>query len=155
MLAHGLAASSLRPLAAAAGTSDRMLLYYFDDKSSLIAAILQHVAERLSYQLDIAASAGRRPRGALVAELFALMTSPAFWPSICVWLETAALAARGDPVCAAVGDAIGRGFLVWGRERLECPEAERDAEAARLLVTVEGMVLLHALGLGDVSRAAI
>ena len=33
ILAHGLARSSLRELAAAAGVSDRMLLYYFDDKS--------------------------------------------------------------------------------------------------------------------------
>ena len=38
VLAHGLSASSLRPLAKAAGTSDRMLLYYFADKSEMMTA---------------------------------------------------------------------------------------------------------------------
>ena len=32
VLEHGLAGLSLRPLAAAAGTSDRMLLYHFASK---------------------------------------------------------------------------------------------------------------------------
>jgi AcrR family transcriptional regulator len=31
VLAEGLSAASLRPLAKAAGTSDRLLLYYFND----------------------------------------------------------------------------------------------------------------------------
>ena len=36
VLSEGLAAGTLRPLAAAAGTSDRMLLYYFADKDELL-----------------------------------------------------------------------------------------------------------------------
>ena len=37
LLAHGLEGANLRPLARAAGTSDRMLLYYFADKEELFA----------------------------------------------------------------------------------------------------------------------
>ena len=37
VLAHGLGEASLRPLAKAAGTSDRMLLYHFGTKEALIA----------------------------------------------------------------------------------------------------------------------
>lgn len=44
VLAHGMQAASLRPLAAAAGTSDRMLLHYFADKEELITATLALVA---------------------------------------------------------------------------------------------------------------
>jgi AcrR family transcriptional regulator len=40
-LEHGLIDLSLRPLAAAVGTSDRMLLYHFEDKHDLVAAILR------------------------------------------------------------------------------------------------------------------
>ena len=36
VLSEGLGAATLRPLAAAAGTSDRMLLYYFADKDELL-----------------------------------------------------------------------------------------------------------------------
>lgn len=40
-LDHGLIGLSLRPLAAAIGTSDRMLLYHFADKDDLVATILR------------------------------------------------------------------------------------------------------------------
>ena len=38
---HGLIGLSLRPLAVALGTSDRMLLYHFRDKDGLYAAVLR------------------------------------------------------------------------------------------------------------------
>jgi AcrR family transcriptional regulator len=38
LLATGLARTSVRQMAAAAGVSDRMLLYYFKDKAEVIAA---------------------------------------------------------------------------------------------------------------------
>ena len=38
VLAHGLGGASLRPLAKAAGTSDRMLIYHFGTKEALIRA---------------------------------------------------------------------------------------------------------------------
>ena len=39
-LEHGLIGLSLRPLAAALGTSDRMLIYHFGSKDGLITAVL-------------------------------------------------------------------------------------------------------------------
>ena len=41
VLEHGLLDLSLRPLAAALGTSDRMLLYHFSDKNDLVATVLR------------------------------------------------------------------------------------------------------------------
>ena len=52
LLSEGLSAATLRPLAAAAGTSDRMLLYYFADKEEILSATLRRVAERMLLQLD-------------------------------------------------------------------------------------------------------
>ncbi len=43
---HGLIGLSLRPLAEALGTSDRMLLYHFRDKDDLVATILQTANSR-------------------------------------------------------------------------------------------------------------
>jgi AcrR family transcriptional regulator len=45
-LEHGLIGLSLRPLAEAIGTSDRMLLYHFDDKDDLVATILRTTSAR-------------------------------------------------------------------------------------------------------------
>ena len=47
VLVNGLASATLRPLAAAADTSDRMLLYYFDDKDDVMTAVLEHIAARM------------------------------------------------------------------------------------------------------------
>ena len=46
VLEHGLIGLSLRPLAQALGTSDRMLLYHFRDKDDLVATILRTTTER-------------------------------------------------------------------------------------------------------------
>lgn len=46
VLTHGLIGLSLRPLAAAIGTSDRMLIYHFDNRDALITAIIARVNDR-------------------------------------------------------------------------------------------------------------
>ena len=46
VLEHGLLGLSLRPLAAAIGTSDRMLLYHFADKDDLVATVLRVANDR-------------------------------------------------------------------------------------------------------------
>ena len=155
VLAHGLNGASLRPLAAAVGTSDRMLLYYFGDKAALIGAVLDEIAGRMTALLDAAAPPAPLPRTALQAALMPLLRDPAVWPFMQVWLEMASLAARGDPDCARVGERIARGFVAWGARQLDVAEGEREAEAVRLLLTIEGAVLLTSLGLGEEVGAAI
>src|SRR3954447_25927128 len=46
-LRHGVANLSLRPLAAAVGTSARMLLHYFGSREALIAEVMEQVQQRL------------------------------------------------------------------------------------------------------------
>lgn len=46
VLDRGLIGLSLRPLAAALGTSDRMLLYHFGTREALIAEVLRRSADR-------------------------------------------------------------------------------------------------------------
>ncbi|WP_170225219.1 TetR/AcrR family transcriptional regulator [Nocardioides albertanoniae] len=45
VLAHGLIGLTLRPLAAAIGTSDRMLIYHFDGRDELVAAVVARTNE--------------------------------------------------------------------------------------------------------------
>ncbi|NCU12087.1 MAG: TetR/AcrR family transcriptional regulator, partial [Sphingomonadaceae bacterium] len=51
LLETGLSRTSLRQLAAAAGVSDRMLLYYFADKAEVLSAVLARVAGELAMRL--------------------------------------------------------------------------------------------------------
>jgi AcrR family transcriptional regulator len=156
ILAHGISESSLRPLAKAARTSDRMLLYYFSDKTEMITATLGHISLRLAGVLGEQGAAAPLPIDRLIPKLFDLLCAESLWPYMRLWLEIASLAAKGDPVCRAVGEAIARGFLDWGAAQLDSPTPEaREADAAKLLVTIEGMILLKSVGLDDVCRKAM
>jgi AcrR family transcriptional regulator len=155
VLTHGLSASSLRPLAKAAGTSDRMLLYYFPDKGAMIGAVLEVVAARMVALLDARRAAGPLPYAALKAQLLAIVFAEDLWPYMRLWLEMASLAAHGDMVFRAVGEQLGRGFLAWGSAQLDsASDAARAAESAQLLVAVEGTLLLRSVGLEDVATLA-
>src|SRR3954466_15078923 len=51
VLERGLIGLSLRPLASALGTSDRMLLYHFESKDDLVATILRTIVGRSAQNL--------------------------------------------------------------------------------------------------------
>lgn len=154
ILANGIAASSLRPLARGVGTSDRMLLYYFADKDAVIAAALERVAARMVAMLDAVAPSAPLPPAALRDHLAPLLGDAAVWPYLRLWLDMAARAAQGDALVRSVGERIGAAFLDWLALHLDVADDDRRGAAARLLIEIEGTVLLTALGLGDAIAAA-
>lgn len=151
ILAEGLLHASLRPLAKAVGTSDRMLLYYFKDKDDLIEAVLERIAARITLILEQSKAPEPLPLEILAPMLVENMKSELFWPYLRLWLEVAALSAGGDPLYKTCGEKIGRGFVAWGASQLAADDnATRERNAAKLLIQVEGSVLLRSLGLEDV-----
>jgi AcrR family transcriptional regulator len=160
LLREGLAGASLRPLAAAAGTSDRMLLYYFADKDELLAGALGRVAERLARLLDADLAAGR---GApvlaypdLLAQVWTAVRGESLRPYMRLWLDLAARAARGDEPYLGIAGRITDGFLAWAEARLSVERQEERAPlAALLLATVDGAMLLDAAGRAPLAAAAV
>ena len=156
VLDNGLGASSLRDLAQAAGTSDRMLLYYFADKVELIGATLARISERLVAIMAQRSGAAPRDFATVRQEVAQVVLSNDLWPYMRIWLELASLSAFGEPMYRTVGEAIGRGFYAWGLAQLDIPDEQECArEAARLLVFAEGLVLLKSLGLDDIAHNSI
>lgn len=84
-LSHqGVTGMSLRPLARALGTSDRMLIHYFDTREALVRAVLAEAFDRL---------AGARVQGAgTVRGLWSQLTSEDALPAVRLHLEASALA---------------------------------------------------------------
>jgi len=155
VLAKGLAAATLRPLAAAAGASDRMLLYYFADKDDLLTATLARIAARMTAQLDGAIPDGpRRPFAVLLEQVWAAMASKSLQPFMPLWLELASGAARGLQPHRDVAGEIADGFLAWVAIRLQ-PEEGREPLAPLFLAAIEGMYLLEAIGRGAIADAAV
>lgn len=150
ILREGLAAASLRPMAEAAGISDRMLMYYFADKADVLTATLRLISARLMAVLDERRADAPLPAPALRARLVDMAAAPDVWPFLRLWLEIVARAGRGDPLYRPVGEALGRGYLDWIAAQLDAPDpTTRATQAAEIFTFVEGSILLRAVGLAD------
>lgn len=146
LLQNGLQKASLRPLAASAGTSDRMLLHYFSDKEELLVATLTLIAKRLVDILESVRSE-QMPFQALLPLLAGMMRDPQIRPYLRLWLELAAFAAGGEVFYRTIARQIYDDFLNWVALALKVErEEERMPMASLALATVEGFVLLDAIG---------
>lgn len=154
LLKHGLEDAGLRALARAAGTSDRMLLYYFRDKDALLTAALGMVAARIEAALEALLPSGTvLPPDRLLAVLADAALARDLAPAMRLWIEVAARAARGaEPWRAAAGAIAGR-LNAWIAARLDGPDA--DDQAARLLAILDGVAILDAVGRSDLSDRAL
>ena len=153
VLKHGLAAASLRPLAAAASTSDRMLLYYFADKDEIILAIVGIIAMRFGAML-MQAVPDRQPSSAeaLRADLYRLFRTDAARPFIQVYLELCIAASRGEQPHQRVAADLARGSIAWAGSQLAIvDDAERERLATLTLAAVDGLWLFDAIGLREIA----
>jgi AcrR family transcriptional regulator len=155
ILSEGLGAATLRPLAAAAGTSDRMLLYYFTDKDELLTATLDRIAARMIAQLDGAIPAQpRRSFDVLLDQVWTAMGAEGLQPFMPLWLDLAAGAARGVEPHRTVAGEIADGFLDWVSIRLEPENDGAPSALAPLFLAIEGMYLLKAVGRSALADSA-
>lgn len=150
VLAHGLGGASLRPLAKAAGTSDRMLIYHFGTKEALIVDLLGYIAKVYAAAID-AAMGGERAatRADVVARILAHGDAPAMQPFMRLWWEIVAGAARDLPGYQMAAQAMMGELLGWLEGQM--PENDPDpAGGARYLMTmIEGTLMLSAVGHSD------
>jgi AcrR family transcriptional regulator len=152
VLEHGLNTASLRPLAAAGGTSDRMLIYHFGSKDGLIAAILRHLADRMQSGLTAALPPGPFASEAdLLRTLVALMRSAPFQPYVRVWFDILSAAAQGQSAHRSAGREILELYRDWIADR----HPDGPTSAPHLLALVEGILVLDALGQTELADAAI
>lgn len=143
LIAHGLADVGLRTLAAVAGTSDRMLIYYFETKDALLGQALEAIAADLAGQLDLVLGEHRRHEGQLLAELLALGNSPQFEAILRLWFEIVGVAVRGQEPYAATAIVIANNWIEWIEGRLETPQGGR---ARAVFAELEGNLMLKLIG---------
>ena len=145
LLEQGMKGSSLRPLAAAAGISDRMLLHYFENKEEIMMAALNVIAGRMIHLLESARSAPM-PFHILMPHLAGMLKDSHVQPYLRLWLELAALSASGEEIYRKVAQLLGDHFYNWlAGELLVEKESDRESLAALAFVTIEGFVFLDAI----------
>ena len=90
--AGGISDRSLRDIAAAVGTSHRMLIHHFGSREGMLTAVVHEVE---SEQRRFLASLDPQPEQAMVA-MWERLSDPRFWPAERLFFECYARACRGE-----------------------------------------------------------
>jgi AcrR family transcriptional regulator len=152
---HGVSDLSLREVAAAIGTSHRMLIYHFDSREGLMVAIVQAVeAAQRAFLAEVLAD----PTVSLAEATRAMwrrLADPALWPNERLIFEIYALALQGRPGTAGLLDDVVDAWVGPTAELLvqRGRPSEHARAEARLGVAVTRGLLLDLLATRD--RAAV
>lgn len=141
-LSAGLDDTGLRRLAEVAGTSDRMLLYYFENKDDLVIAVLTHIGDQLAQMMEVQFGATPKPPAEVLRALWDLVTSAGLADQIRLWLDMSSRASRHDPLFGVVSDAMGEAWIDRLSALLEVPDAEKRALAILIMAIVDGQLIL-------------
>lgn len=143
VLEHGLTDLTLRPLAAATGTSPRVLLYLFGSKEELVRALLARARHE---QMTLMASALDRSAGgfeALVDRLWTFLTGPRQRPVVRLTYEAFLLSLSHNPgpwTDFAAESVRGWLDLLIGAQP-DTPRQEAETRATRVLALIRGLLL--------------
>ncbi len=152
VLEHGLIGLSLRPLAAALGTSDRMLLYHFAGKDDLVAAVLNESNDR-AVQLVRALPGQSSVRGEVVA-LWRASTSTDLDRCQRLYVEAAALGLFGREPYASVVRRANAAWIAAVADRLVAAGMPRE-RADRAVMLLDAAFMGFQLDLPLESRPAL
>ncbi|HEY8294947.1 MAG TPA: TetR/AcrR family transcriptional regulator [Micrococcaceae bacterium] len=158
VLDHGLADLSLRPLAAAIGSSPRVLIFLFASKDGLVRALLNRArADELALLERLPAPGAEDPAGLQVAaeQVWSWLSRADHRPLLMLWLEAYARSlVNPGGVWSDFARATVQDWLAVLAEAQ--PPAERYSESGRarrtLMLAVLRGALLDLLATGDTER---
>jgi len=151
---HGVGDLSLRELAAAIGTSHRMLIYHFGSKEGLVIALVQAVeAAQRAFLAQLFADPAVDPAEA-VRTMWRRLADPGLHPQERLLFEMYGQALQGRPGTAGFLDGIVDSWVAViadqaARQGIPAGAARADA---RLSVAVARGLLLDLLATGDRQR---
>jgi AcrR family transcriptional regulator len=104
---HGIADFSLREIAAALGTSHRMLIYHFGSREGLLVSVVQAVeAAQRAFLADLLASDPGLSRADAMRTMWRRLADPSLWPNERLFYELYAQALQGRPGTVAFLDDV-------------------------------------------------
>ncbi|MEL7189938.1 MAG: TetR/AcrR family transcriptional regulator [Pseudomonadota bacterium] len=156
VLEHGMGGASLRPLAKAAGTSDRMLIYHFGNKEQLVTDLLEYIADVYSKALEMAMGDERaKTRQECLARVLAYGREPSVQPFMVLWWEIVAGSARGLPGYKQAAQAMLAKQLEWLEGQMPADDPDPAGGARYLLTLMEGSLMLSTVGHARTAREGL
>ena len=147
---HGVGEISLRGLAAALGTSHRMLIYHFGSREALLIEVIRTVEEQQRMALATILEDADMPPAEIMRRMWARVADPALWPNERLFFEVYAQALQGSPHALPLLDGIVDAWVEPLAALVAPDRAKDEARAeARLGVAVVRGLLLDLLATGD------
>jgi len=146
--AHGLSDLSLRELAAAVGTSHRMLLYHFGSREGLVAAIVGSMEQAQRAALATLAEDAATPRE-VIERQWAQLTDPSVRPFVALFFEVLALAVHDRPGTEGFLESMTEPWLDEATAAAARLGVTADRDELRLGVAVSRGLLAEVLASGD------
>ncbi|MBD8880012.1 TetR/AcrR family transcriptional regulator [Rhodanobacter sp. 7MK24] len=152
LLEHGLADLSLRPLAAATGTSARLLIYHFESKEGLLAEVLEAMQAQLrrSFSRLLERPPANGHANPPLKLLWEWAVAPKNFPYLKLLYELQILAVQNPDVYAQY---LQRNNANWSELVLALlPAQDRDPAFATLCVAVFDGLFIELMSTGDRKR---
>jgi len=150
LLDHGVADLSLRPLAAKAGTSARLLVYHFGSKEGLLTAAMDALRGRIQASFGDIAAAPKAGADDPLAGFWAWASNPEHLRYLRLLYEVQVLALQRPKEFGPYLDRTSQSWLALVQAAI--PAARRDAALATLCVAVIDGLVLELLSTGDRRR---
>jgi len=148
---HGVGELSLRALAAALGTSHRMLSYHFGSREGLLIEVIRTVEAQQRAALEqMLADPAASPEETM-RRMWAQVADPSLWPNERLFFEVYAQALQGSAYALPLLDGIVDAWVA-PLTKLAVAQGRDEADAraeARLGVAVTRGLLLDLLATGD------
>ena len=146
---HGVGDLSLRALAAALGTSHRMLIYHFGSREGPLIEVIRTVEQRQRELLaEIVPDAAQAPADAL-RDWWRHISDPSLWPNERLFFEIYGQALQGRPGTTELLDGIVDSWVEPAAELLTAYGVAEPRATARLGIAVTRGLLLDLLATGD------
>jgi AcrR family transcriptional regulator len=149
---HGVGDLSLRGLAAALGTSHRMLIYHFGSREGLLIEVIRAVeAQQRAALAQMLLEDPEASPADTMRRMWRRVADPALWPNERLFFEVYAQALQGSPHALPVLDGI-VDHWVQPLTRIAVAQGKPEAQAraeARLGVAVVRGLLLDLLATGE------
>ena len=156
VLENGLGAASLRPLAKAAGTSDRMLIYHFGSKEKLIEDLLEYIADIYADAIDQSFGNERvTTRQECLERVMAFTEQAEMQPFMALWWEIVAGAAQKRAGYSEAGRSMMWLLLNWMQSQLPADDPDPEGGARYMLTLIEGALMLRAVGCDEIARVGL
>lgn len=150
--AHGIGDSSLRDLAAAAGSSHRMLIYHFGSRDGLIAAIATAIEEQQRDMLGRLAVTSTSP-GEMILEQWYALIRPDTLQFVRVFFEVLPQAFHGRPGTERFLKSLIEPWLEAGVGAATNLGTTARTDEIRLGIAVIRGLLIDVLATGDAAPA--